>query len=50
MNQKAQTVNKAQQQVRPEPYFPEFLKSRALDIRNSDSTQEEKEYVFFPLL
>ena len=29
LNPKAQAANKAQQQLRPEPYFPEFLKSRA---------------------
>ena len=31
MNPKAQTVNKAQQQLRPEAYYLEFLKSRALE-------------------
>ena len=30
-NRKAQTVNKVQRQLRPEPYFPEFFKSRAQD-------------------
>ena len=28
-NPKAQVVNKAQRQLRPESYFPEFFKSRA---------------------
>ena len=28
-NPKAQAVNKAQRQLRPEPYFPVFFKSRA---------------------
>ena len=31
LNLKTQAVNKAQRQLRPEPYFPEFFKSRALD-------------------
>ena len=30
LNPKAQVVNKAQRQFRPEPYFPEFFKSPAL--------------------
>ena len=30
LNPKAQAVNKTQQQLRPEPYFPKFFKSRAL--------------------
>ena len=30
LNPKVQAVNKAQRQPRPKPYFPEFLKSRAL--------------------
>ena len=25
------SINKAQRQLRPEPYFPEFFKSRALE-------------------
>ena len=29
LNPKAQAVNKVQRQLRPEPYFPEFFKSRA---------------------
>ena len=28
---KAQAVNKAQRQLRPKPYYPEFFKSRALE-------------------
>ena len=31
LNSKAQVVNKTQRQLRPEPYFPEFFKSRAPD-------------------
>ena len=30
LNPKALAVNKAQRQLRPEPYFPKFFKSRAL--------------------
>ena len=30
LNPNAQAVNKVQRQLRPEPYFPEFFKSRAL--------------------
>ena len=31
LNPKAQAVNKAQRQLRPEPYFPEVFRSRAQD-------------------
>ena len=31
LNPKAQVVNKAQRQLRPEPYFSEFFKPRALE-------------------
>ena len=34
LNPKAQAVNKAQRQLRPEPYFPEFFKSLAQDNLN----------------
>ena len=33
LNPKAQAVNKAQRQLRPEPYFPEFFKSRAQVVK-----------------
>ena len=31
LDPKAQAVNKVQRQLRPEPYFPEFFKSRTQD-------------------
>ena len=38
MNPKAQAVNMAQRQLRPEPYFPEVFKSWALRSKQRYST------------
>ena len=37
LNPKAQAANKTQQQLRPEPYFPEFFKSRALSNKKEET-------------
>ena len=39
-NPKAQAVNKAQRQLRPEPYFPEFFKSRALEEKEENTGKD----------
>ena len=38
---KPQALNKVQRQLRPEPYFPEFFKSRAQDGSVISSAQTD---------
>ena len=45
MNPKAQALNKAQQQLRPELYFPEFLKRGSAHLTDSSKKSEIREEV-----
>ena len=45
MNPKAQALNKAQQQLRPELYFPEFLNRGSAHLTDSSKKSENREEV-----
>ena len=45
LNPKAQALNKAQQQLRPELYFPEFLNRGSVHLTDSTKKSENREEV-----